>query len=139
MKAFPTFQKDQLDALSVKDLLEMLITLGFDFNNFNRLKASENASSDVKELAQILENLKKEREIQEEFKRLQDCVQGKEAKTLQEKKEKSLKNVAKIIKEGLPKEETFKKRMPLKKKLKNHKKSKSDTMVKKTFKRSFSS
>jgi len=63
MKAFPTFQRDQLDALSVKDLLEISITLGFDFSNLNRLKAPENASSDVKELAQNLENLKREREL----------------------------------------------------------------------------
>ena len=33
MKAFPTFKKDQLDALSVKDLLEISITLGFDLVN----------------------------------------------------------------------------------------------------------
>ena len=82
MKAFPTFQRDQLNALSAKDLLEISITLGFNFSNFNKLKASKNASSDVKELAQNLENLKREREIQEEFKRLQDRVQGEEAKTL---------------------------------------------------------
>ena len=86
MKAFSTFQKNQLNALSVKDLLEISITLGFNFNNLNRLKAPKNASNDVKELAQNLENLKRKREIQEEFKRLQDCVQGKKAKTLQEKK-----------------------------------------------------
>ena len=62
MKAFPSFKKDQLDALSVKDLLEISITLGFDFSNLNRLKAPENASNEVKELAQNLENLKRERD-----------------------------------------------------------------------------
>ena len=58
--------------MSVKDLLEISITLGFDFSNLNRLKAPENASKEVKELTQNLENLKREREIQEEFKRLQN-------------------------------------------------------------------
>ena len=114
MKAFPSFKREQLDALSVKDLLEISITLGFDFSNLNKLKAPENASNEVKELAQNLENLKREREIQEEFKRLQDRVQGEEAKTTQEKKEKLLKNAAKIIKQKLPKEEPFKVKIPKK-------------------------
>ena len=104
MKAFPTFKKDQLDALSVKDLLEISITLGFDFSkltDFNRLKASNNASKEVKELAQNLENLKREREIQKEFKRLQNRVQDEEAITAKEKKDKLMKNAANIIKEKL--------------------------------------
>eukprot|EP01080_Neovahlkampfia_damariscottae_P011408 gene11408-4575_t len=66
MKAFPSFKKEQLDSLSVKDLLKISITLGFDFSNLNLLKAPENATKEVKELAQNLENLKREREIQED-------------------------------------------------------------------------
>ena len=101
MKAFPSFKREKLDALSVKDLLEISITLGFDFSNLNKLKAPENASNEVKELAQNLENLKREREIQEEFKRLQDRVQGEQAVTNKEKKEKLLSEDAEIIKENL--------------------------------------
>ena len=101
MKAFPSFKREQLDALSVKDLLEISITLGFDFSNLNKLKSPENASNEVKELAQNLENLKREREIQEEFKRLQDRVQGEQAVTNKEKREKLLSEAAEIIKENL--------------------------------------
>ena len=81
MKAFSIFQKDQLNTLSIKNLLKISITLKFNFSNLNRLKAPENASNDIKEFAQNLENLKREREIQEEFKRFQDCVQSEEVKT----------------------------------------------------------
>jgi len=51
MKAFPTFQKDQLDTLSIKNLSKISITLRFNFSNLNRLKAPKNANNDIKELA----------------------------------------------------------------------------------------
>eukprot|EP01080_Neovahlkampfia_damariscottae_P001094 gene1094-10611_t len=109
MKAFPSFKKEQLDSLSVKDLLEISITLGFDFSNLNRLKAPENATKEVKELAQNLENLKREREIQEEFSRLKNRIQGEESMTNKEKKEKLLSDAAEIIKENLRDKKSAKK------------------------------
>ena len=70
VKSYPTFKKDQLDALDTKDLLEISVVLGFNFNQMNKLKAPENATQEVKDLAQNLENIKREREIQDEFKKL---------------------------------------------------------------------
>eukprot|EP01080_Neovahlkampfia_damariscottae_P000763 gene763-9014_t len=134
MKAFPSFKKEQLDSLSVKDLLEISITLGFDFSNFGKLRAPENATKEVKELAQNLENLKREREIQEEFNRLKNKIQGEEAITAKEKKEKILKRAGKIIKENLPKEEAFKLKTPKKTEAEKSQILKSETIARKHIK-----
>eukprot|EP01080_Neovahlkampfia_damariscottae_P012914 gene12914-7425_t len=53
MKAFPSFKKEQLDSLSVKDLLEISITLGFDFSE-EAITAKEKKEKILSDAAEIL-------------------------------------------------------------------------------------
>ena len=71
------------------------------------MKVPANATREQKELIQNLENIRRERDVEEEYKKLKDRITGTEELSKQEKTKKLLDKSAKIIKKGQKKPTGF--------------------------------
>jgi hypothetical protein len=90
--------------LETKDLLEIKNVLSFNSNEINKLRAPKNATKETKELATNLNNIKRQKEINNEFKKLKDKLTGTVAITLAQKKKEQLNEIDDILlKQSKPK------------------------------------
>ena len=82
-KRLPDANVEDLKKLSYEDLMQVSTTIGINLLDLNTLKLPANAYKDQKELVENLENIRRERKIQEEFERYKSEITNE--KTLSEK------------------------------------------------------
>eukprot|EP01080_Neovahlkampfia_damariscottae_P012036 gene12036-5433_t len=98
MRRHPDLKVEDLNTMSKDDLIEIGRTLGINLLDLNVLKAPANATKEQKELIQNLENLRRKRNIQQEYEKLKQRITGEEELSKQEKTKKLMNESAKMIK-----------------------------------------
>eukprot|EP01080_Neovahlkampfia_damariscottae_P007981 gene7981-12447_t len=98
VRRHPDYKIENLNAMSKDDLIEISRMLSINLLDLNTLKAPANATKEQKELIQNLENLRRQREAEEEYEKLKQRITGEEELSKQEKTKKLLDKSAKMIK-----------------------------------------
>jgi len=100
-KSFPSVDKRALGDMKTEDLIETSLALGMmnisQLQNIDRIQAPSTATQQQVELAKTLENLRRQRELDDETKKLRQSFTSDEAKQAREAELAKLKEMSKRI------------------------------------------
>eukprot|EP01080_Neovahlkampfia_damariscottae_P007871 gene7871-12340_t len=100
----PNLKKEDLNSMFVEDLIQINHQLGVNLLDLNILKVPKNATKEEKELIENLENIRRQREVEAEFKKLKSQIDNDEVKSEKERTDQNLKTAAKsLIKKAVAK------------------------------------
>ena len=108
VKQRPDISKDELSKMTKNELIEVVKITGINLQDLFSLKIPKNASKEQIELIQNLENIKRQRDVEDEVKKLKEKVRGSDAIALEEEKNKLLQKSFNIVKKGVRKPVGFK-------------------------------
>ena len=94
--------------MTKNELVEVVKITGINLQDLFSLKIPKNASKEQIELIQNLENIKRQRDVEDEVKKLKEKVRGSDAIALEEEKNKLLQKSFNIVKKGIRKPVGFK-------------------------------
>eukprot|EP01080_Neovahlkampfia_damariscottae_P003340 gene3340-5888_t len=97
MRRHPSLKKEDLNSMSVEDLIQISHQLGVNLLDLNILKVPKNATKEEKELIENLENIRRQREVEAEFKKLKSQIDNDEVKSEKERTDQNLKTAAKSL------------------------------------------
>ena len=97
MRRHPNLKKEDLNSMSVEDLIQISHQLGVNLLDLNILKVPKNATKEEKELIENLENIRRQREVEEEFRKLKSQIDNDEVKSEKERTDQNLKIAAKSL------------------------------------------
>ena len=93
----PDTNVEDLKKLTHEDLIQISSSIGVNLLDLNALKLPANATKEQKELVQNLENIRRERKIQEEFERYKSEITNEKSQSEKERTDNNLKVASKSL------------------------------------------
>eukprot|EP01080_Neovahlkampfia_damariscottae_P012649 gene12649-6551_t len=97
IRRHPNLKKEDLNSMSVEDLIQISHQLGVNLLDLNILKVPKNATKEEKELIENLENIRRQREIEAEFRKLKSQIDNDEVRSEKERTDNNLKIASKSL------------------------------------------
>jgi hypothetical protein len=101
IKQRPDISKDELNKMTKNELIEVVKITSINLQDLFSLKIPKDATKEQIELIQNLENIKRQRDVEDEVKKLKEKFRGADALALEEEKNKLLQKSFTIVKKGV--------------------------------------